>query len=289
MRPLSGGEARAGLERAHALDPRDLIILGGLFATDYFLRDWPAARRSSETALAATAAHAPLLRIEKTYVDFWSAGDVGPLRKAVAAVPSGYDPDGAVTLTRWDAALLARDFGEAERAMNDCLRERILTGHGTPVPRSYFLGCVAVARGEPERARGALDEARAIMEAELATAPQEPFRHAQLGLLYALLGRKEDALRAGRRAVELWPIEKDAIYGAQMLGLLAVIYAWTDERDEALELVERLLVTPAAVLPAFEGSITLAELRLRWQWDPLRADPRFQKILQGLEPKTIYR
>jgi tetratricopeptide (TPR) repeat protein len=194
-----------------------------------------------------------------------------------------------VTLTRWDAALLARDFGEAERAVNDCARERILTGHGTPVPRSYFLGCVAVARGDPEHARGALDGARAIMEAELATAPQEPFRHAQLGLLYAFLGRKEDALRAGRRAVELWPIEKDAIYGAQMLGLLAVIYAWTGERDQAIELLERLLVTPGAVLPAFEGSITLAELRMRWQWDPLRADPRFQKILQSPEPRTIYK
>jgi tetratricopeptide (TPR) repeat protein len=100
------------------------------------------------------------------------------------------------------------------------------------------------------------------MEAEVANTSQEPFRHAQLGLLYAFLRRKEDALRAGRRAVELWPIEKDAIYGAQMLGLLAVIYAWTGERDQALDLVERLLVTPAAVLPAFEGSITLAELRL---------------------------
>ena len=73
------------------------------------------------------------------------------------------------------------------------------------------------------------------------------------------------------------------------VGLFAVIYAWTGERDQAIELVERLLVTPAAVLPAFEGSITLAELRLRWQWDPLRADPRFQKILQGPEPKTSYR
>ncbi len=281
-------EARAGLERARALDPRDSIILG-LFATDYFLRDWAAAKQTSEAALAAATGPATLLRIEKSYLKLWSDNDLGPLLEAVAAAPAGYDPDGAVTLARWDTALLARDFGEAELAVNNCTRERILTGHGTPVPRSYFVGCVAVARGKPEHARGALDEARAIMEAELANTPQEPFRHAQLGLLYAFLGRKEDALRVGRRAVELWPIEKDAIYGAQMLGLLAVIYAWTGERDQALDLAERLLVTPAAVLPAFEGSITLAELRLRWQWDPLRTDPRFQKILAGPEPKTVYK
>jgi len=282
-------EARTGLERALSLDPQNSTMLSARFGTDYFLRDWPAARRSCEAALAGATAPATLLHIERTYVDFWSAGDVGPLRKAVAAVPFGYDPDGAVTLTRWDAALLARDFAAAERAVNECARERILTGHGTPVPRRYFLGCIAIAKGESEGARAALDEARAIMEAEIVGAGQEPFRHAQLGLLYAFLGRKEDAWRAGRRAVELSPIEKDAIYGAQMLGLLAVIYTWTGEQDQALDLLERLLVTPAAVLPAFEGSITLAELRLRWQWDPLRADPRFQKILQSPEPKTIYR
>ena len=281
-------EARAGLERALSLDPKDPTMLAARFGTDYFLRDWPAARRSSETALAAAAAPATLLRIEKTYVDFWSADDVGPLLEAVAAVPPGYDPDGAVTLTRWDAALLARDFAAAERAVTQCARERILTGHGTRVPKRYFLGCIAIAKGELESARAALAEARAIMEAELAAAPQEPFRHAQLGLLYAFLGRKEDALRAGRRAVELSPIEKDAIYGAQMLGLLGVIYAWTGEHDQALDLLERLLVTPAAVLPAFEGSITRAELRLRWQWDPLRGHPRFEKILAGPEPATIH-
>jgi serine/threonine protein kinase len=280
-------EGRAGLERAYALDPRDSIILG-LFATDYFLRDWTAAKQTSESALAAATGPATLLRIEMSYLKLWSDNDLGALLEVVAAAPAGYDPDGAVTLARWDTALLARDFGAAKLAVNRCTRERILTGHGTPVPRTYFLGCVAVARGEPEHGRGALDEARAIMEAELANTPQEPFRHAQLGLLYAFLRRKEDALRAGRRAVELWPIEKDAIYGAQMLGLLAVIYAWTGERDQALDLVERLLVTPAAVLPAFEGSITLAELRLRWQWDPLRTDPRFQKILEAPEPKTSY-
>lgn len=94
--------------------------------------------------------------------------------------------------------------------------------------------------------------------------PLEPFRHAQLGLLYAFMQRKQDALREGERAVELAPIEKDAIYGAQMLALLAAICAQTGEHDRALELIQRLLVTPAAVLPAFEASITVYELRLRW-------------------------
>jgi hypothetical protein len=60
-----------------------------------------------------------------------------------------------------------------------------------------------------------------------------------------------------------------------------LVYAQSGEVDQALALIERLLTTPA-------GNITLAELRLSWEWDPLRRDPRFQKIVEGPEPKTIY-
>jgi tetratricopeptide (TPR) repeat protein len=229
------------------------------------------------------------MRIEKNYLSIWTAGDLVPVRESLAGVPPGVDPDGGVTLARWDTALMARDFAAAERAIVEGSSETILAGHGTPVPKGYFLGFVALARGDVEAASKIFETARPRMEAEANATPLEPFRHAQLGLLYAFMQQKEDALREGERAVELAPIEKDAIYGAQMLGLLAAIYAQTGEHDRALALIQRLLVTPAAVLPAFEGSITLHELHLRRHWDPLRTDPRFQKILQGPEPKTNYK
>jgi serine/threonine-protein kinase len=282
-------EALQGFERALERDPRNKDILSGYFATQYFLRDWAAARRASERAVAAASDTPTLMRIEKNYLSIWSAGDLVPLRESLAGIPPGVDPDSGVTLARWDAGLMARDFAAAERAILECGSDTILANHGTPVSKGYFLGCVALARGDVQGAMKIFEAARPRMEAEINAVPLEPFRHAQLGLLYAFMQRKEDALREGERAVELAPIEKDAIYGAQMLGLLAAICAQTGEHDRALELVQRLLVTPAAVLPAFEGSITLHELRLRWHWDPLRADPRFQKILQSPEPKTIYR
>ncbi|HAF04004.1 MAG TPA: hypothetical protein DCG89_09415 [Spartobacteria bacterium] len=75
--------------------------------------------------------------------------------------------------------------------------------------------------------------------------------------------------------------------GDGMAGFLALIYARTGEPDHALPLIERLLSTPGAV-DNFEESITLTDLRLRWEWDPLRKDSRFQKILAGPEPKTVY-
>jgi tetratricopeptide (TPR) repeat protein len=88
----------------------------------------------------------------------------------------------------------------------------------------------------------------------------------------AALGRKEDALREGRRAVELMPIAKDAMTGAELLRNLAIIYAWTGEKDLAIKQLEELL-------PRY-GPISYGQLRLHPWWDPLRDDPRFEKIVE---------
>ena len=102
--------------------------------------------------------------------------------------------------------------------------------------------------------------------------------------------RKDDAIREGHRAVELEPESRDAFHGALHAAKLALVYALVGEQDSAIALTERLLSTPGAVGGQWDGSadITLAELRLRWEWDSLRSNPRFQKILAGPEPKTVY-
>ncbi len=120
--------------------------------------------------------------------------------------------------------------------------------------------------------------------------PNDPERHALIGLLYAYLHRNEDAIREGRRAVELEPESQDAFHGAMGAANLAMIYALIGEQDPAITLIERLLSTPGPFPgpgPNFPSDITLADLRLRWEWDSLRSNPRFQKILAAPEPKTI--
>jgi hypothetical protein len=99
-----------------------------------------------------------------------------------------------------------------------------------------------------------------------------------LGLLDAGLGRKEDAIREGRRAVELLPISKDSINGTSLVENLAIIYAWTGEADLALEKLLLLASIPA--------SVSYGHLRLRPEWDPLRNDPRFANIIASLAPKA---
>jgi len=101
-----------------------------------------------------------------------------------------------------------------------------------------------------------------------------------LGLIDAALGRKEEALREGRRAIELSPVEKDAFTGSQMLVYFAMIAAWVGEKDTAL-------VFLAADAQSASGSVlaTYGSLKLLPFWDPLRGDPRFEKIVQSLAPK----
>ncbi len=120
--------------------------------------------------------------------------------------------------------------------------------------------------------------ALAKFEAAVAESPEGAERHANLGLLYAFLGRKEEAISEGRRAVELMPESKDAVDGATMNCFLALIYARTGEADLALPLIGRLLKTNGATDSTFY-SVTINDLRKRWIWDPLRDDPRFQDLI----------
>jgi serine/threonine-protein kinase len=98
-----------------------------------------------------------------------------------------------------------------------------------------------------------------------------------LGLIDAGLGRKEEALRQGRRAVELLPVEKEAIRGTGMVEYFAMIAAWVGEKDLACEQLA-IAVRPPSPL-------TYGHLKLLPYWDPLRGYPPFEKIVASLAPK----
>jgi tetratricopeptide (TPR) repeat protein len=145
-----------------------------------------------------------------------------------------------------------------------------------PLPKSYLQACVDLVRGDAGKARAEFEAARPAIEKTVVNSPQDGVRHAQLGLLYAFLGRKEDALREGQRAMELKPITHDVIEGAVVEDFYTLTCARLGESDKAISRIERLLTTPFGVDYADE-SITLSDLRQRWEWDPLRKDARFKK------------
>ena len=279
-------EAIAAYKRAEAIDPRNQVTLYDASQTYFGLRDWSNALRGLDRVLEL-APDSVNVKIQRGYIEFFMKGNTASIKAALESTPANIDPDGVVTFARWDVSLMDRDPAAAERALASCRLETITSQPGAPLPKSYLQGCIDLVRNDTARAQTDFEAARPALEKTVADSPQDSTRHAQLGLLYAFMGRKEDALREARRAVELNPVARDVIEGAVAQAFQALIFARTGETDRAISEIERLLTTPFAVDYA-DDSITLSDLRTRWEWDPLRNNPRFQKILAGPEPKTIH-
>lgn len=272
-------EALESFHRAQDLDPRNAIY--DLPKTYLMVRDW----------FGAAAAFHRLLEIEQdsgfalvnlAWLEAVQHGNAAAARALMQKIPTGGPYAGMVTLANWELSMIERDFPAAEKILAGYSSDEF----GVRGPKSFYEGCTALARGDAALAQTLFEKARPFYEAQLRDRLDDPSSHAQLGLLYSYLGRKEEAIRESRRAVELAPESKDTLDGPIVAGNLALVYARTGEAEPAITLIERLLSTPGAAGPS--AHITLAELRLRWQWDPLRTNPDFQKILAGPEPKTIY-
>ena len=276
-------EALATYERAEKLDPQNPNIIRNLVFTNTSMRRWPQAAQAA-ARFRAVAPDSTVAKIQSGYVEFMWKGDIGALQRSLAGIPAGVDPDGSVTSVRWDAAMLARNFSEAKSVLTKSPAAELSYLNGGLQPKSFFSGITALAEGNrPEAER---EFAAAVPEFEKAVqeAADAANRHANLGLLYAFMGQREGAIREGRLAVELTPQSKDATDGAIMLCYLALIYTRLGENDLAIPLIERLLKTPGAV-DSVNYSITPNDLRYRWEWDPLRRDPRFQKFVAQDTPR----
>ncbi len=279
--------ARSGQERVLQREPFDKLYEHELYATATLLRDWPAAIHHIERAMALAPGMTPF-RAERSLAVLWQSGNLEPLQQFLEHLPAYGDPEGNVAWARWDCAMLARDFPAARRGLERFPNPALPSVLSAPVAKAYLEGCAWLAQGDQTRAQERFEVARPAMEAAAVAHPDDSLRHARLGLLYAYMGRKEDALQEGGRAVRLVPVTKDAIEGHFRLCNLALIHARVGDRDRALAMIEHLLREPGCVSPLDEASMSLWDLRLRWQWDPLRSDPHFQEILAAPEPATVY-
>jgi serine/threonine protein kinase/Flp pilus assembly protein TadD len=278
-------EALASFHRAQELDPR--VPHESEAQIGVALRDWH----------TASVLYRHLLEIDPDNIDlkkkFASAlmngeGDFAAARAILETIPyprrdASGNPDWDDMLDRWELFMLERDFAGAEKLLVEFPLEEF------PPPvvglKKFYFACTAWARGDQDKARELFEKGRSTLESAVRDHPDDPVFVYGLGLVNAYLGRKEEALRESRRAVDLVP-ENDAIERPLYLSNLALVYALTGETEKAVTLVEQLLTTPAA-----EGTgihpITLTQLR-SWKWDSLRSNPRFQKILASPEPKTVY-
>ena len=279
-------DALASFARAENLDPRNAEPAHQAPATYLCLRDWKAAVAGYNHLLGiAPDSITSMLRLACAEIS--RDGNTNAAKATLRKIPAGIDPDGEVSLANWNVSMLERDYEAAEKILSTFPRELF-----DETPKSLFQGDIAFARGDVAQARNLYENARPAIEAKVRDRPDDhpdaSQRRAHLGLLYACLGRKEDAIRESRRAIDIRRERKDALETPLRENNLAMVYALVGETDQAIALIERLLSTPGAGWSQSDPSVTLTELRLRWQWDSLRNDPRFQSILTAPEPKTIY-
>jgi TolB-like protein/class 3 adenylate cyclase/Tfp pilus assembly protein PilF len=271
-------ESTKNLERAVELDPQNPHVLQQIAASYDLLRRYADEARALDRAIALTPKEEKaVLRADRADVELNWHADTRPLLPTIETILVEDSREAKNIAAPWlRGSLCARDFDSARRALAalpvaGCYQQTV------PFPRIWCEGVVAQLRGDKAAAHADFTSMRAEAVKLVAEQPDYPEGLCVLGVADAALGNKDDAIREGRRAVELLPVTKDSIVGALLVQNLALIYAWTGEKDLALQ-----QLSVAARIP---GHLSYGELRLHPYWDPLRGDPRFDKIVASLAPK----
>jgi tetratricopeptide (TPR) repeat protein len=269
-------ESTQNLERAVDLDPRNFFTLQQIAISYGVLRRYGEDKSVLDRALAIEPNNVDT-KVALASVEFHWKADTRPLHRAIDSIRATNPGALPSVANDWlSCALAERDIAAARNAL-DAFGETPLTDYAVHLNRPLMEGIIARMTKDEGTARAAFMAARAEQEKTVRAQPDYGPALCVLGLIDAALRRKEEALREGRHAVELLPVEKDAINGPLMITYLAMIAAWADDKDLACE---KLAIT---VRPP--STVSYGQLKLLPFWDPLRGDPRFEKIVASLAPK----
>jgi TolB-like protein/Flp pilus assembly protein TadD len=263
-------ESTENFEKAASLNPSDGTVLQNL-ATNYAaLRRYEAADKIYDRGIAASPNSFGLRGMKAKLAMEWK-GDLSYAAKMLKTVPAGFDPGGLVTFSRANVLIMQRRFQEALQVLQQLPGDVVHGESASPIPKGLTEGMIYRFLGDSTKASEAFGRALVIAEKSVGERPDDAGCHALLGGVLAGLGRKEEAIREGKRAVELLPESKDALDGPEMTIALAQIYTWVGEKDLALQLLEHSAAQPAGIMTPM--------LKLDPIWDPLRDDPRFKQLI----------
>ena len=269
-------ESTRNLERAASLDPRNILTLQQIATSYEFLRDYADAKLMLDRVLAMEPNDVET-RVERVLVEFYWKADTRPLHQLIdstrATDPAALPRSADAWLT---CALAERDLAAAADAL------AVLGDNGfgdDPVKFSprFVEGLIARMTKNDRKAQSAFAAARMEQEKIIQAQPDYGPALCVLGLIDAGLGRKAEALREARRAVELLPLEKDSINGMRMVECFAIIAAWIGDKDLACDQL--------ATAMSYPSLLSYGHLKLLPFWDPLRGDQRFEEIVASLAPK----
>jgi TolB-like protein/Tfp pilus assembly protein PilF len=260
-------------------DPRNSVSIGDFATTLVITRQFAAAEKIYDR-LMELAPEKPMLKVQRAFnVTFMKTGNSSAFQSAVATIPQSMAEDRALLSLRLNFALYDRDWLGAKeiiREMKDGEDNGYFAYAALPVPIGCYSILLARLQGEQVEESAEFARTREQLNQKVLSSPGSADLLSQLAVVDALLGKKEKATTEAKRATEMLPLSEDAVDGPPLLINLAVVYAWTSELDLAFETLEPLAKIPSGV---FYGSVKLDPL-----WDPLRKDPRFDKLLAELAP-----
>jgi TolB-like protein/Tfp pilus assembly protein PilF len=272
-------ESTRSLERAIELDPRNLNALGNI-ADSYGMARRYAEQKSKLDRMLAIEPNNVGVKAVRAFVEVDWKADTGPLHQLVDEIRTTNPAAMPKIAFRWlPCALAERDIVAAKDALL-ASDEFPLGINAVNFTRPFAEGVIARMTNDEHKAQLAFTAARAEQEKTVQAEPNYGPAWCVLAVIDAALGRKEEALREGRRAVELLPVEKDPVNGMVMIKYLAMIAAWVGEKDLACEQLAIAVRCPTSGM-----DLSYGELKLMPFWDPLRGEPCFEKIVASLAPK----
>ena len=272
-------DSMRNFERAIELDPRSVNTLGNI-ADSYGMARRYAEQKSTLDRMLTIAPKDLEAKAARAFVALDWKADTGPLDQLINEIRTT-NPTAMPQLAgyRLLSALAERDVAAAKDAL--------LASGGFPLgrqavnfTRAFVEGVIARMANDEVNAQLAFTAAREKQQKTVQAEPNYGPAWCVLGVIDAALGQKEDALREGRRAVKLLPVEKDPVNGMVMIKYFAMIAAWVGEKDLACE-----QLAAAVHCPTSGNDLSYGELKLMPWWDPLRGDPRFEKIVASLAPQ----
>jgi hypothetical protein len=217
-------------------------------------------------------------KVARAFVEFHWKADTRPLHQMLDSIRATNPAATQSIADGWlICALAERDAVAAKNAAIAAGANPPFTDEAVNFSRPFVEGVIARMTKDEDKARSAFTTARAEQEKIIEAQPNYGPPLCVLGLIDAALGRKEEAMGEGRRAAALLPMEKDPINGVAMIKYLAMIAAWVGDNDLACEQLAIAVRPPSR--------LTYGQLKLLPFWDPLRGDPRFEKIVASLAPK----
>ena len=267
-------EATRNFERALELDPRNFFILQQLALAYGWQRRYADETRTYDRALTIVPAD-PNTRMQQVQIALDWRADIKPFQATLAALMAE-DPSVELDIGTLLYSLCDRTWTAATRTLANYPREGV-ANNGVNYPFAYWEGVVARYQGDSRKARAAFTAAREEVQNVVQQQPDFASALSLLAMIDAGLDKKEEAVTEGQRACELLPISKDAIDGTFLVMNLARIYAWIGDKDRAIEQI--------AAVERVPNPLSYGLLKLHPDWDSLRGDPHFEKIVASLAPK----